>query len=74
VPLEVPLPDVDSILVDGDRRLAIVGGRIVAVGSSVGQRTIDRIEPDGVVFREASGLEIRATLGPSVRPATIIKR
>ena len=61
-PLKEPLPRVDSILIDRDRRLAIIGGTILEVGDAVGSRSIVRIERDAVIFREPSGLEIRVRL------------
>jgi hypothetical protein len=62
-PLHDPLPNVSTILVTENRRLALVDGRIVSVGDSVGRRTVARIEPHAVRFREPSGLEIRVGLG-----------
>jgi hypothetical protein len=53
---------VDSILIDQDRRLAIVAGAVVKVGDSVGSRTVLQIEQDGVLLREASGTSIRVPL------------
>jgi hypothetical protein len=57
-----PLPGVDSILIDQDRRLAIVAGAVVKVGDSVGSRTVLQIEQDGVLLREASGTSVRVPL------------
>jgi hypothetical protein len=62
-PLHDPLPNVSTILVSENRRLALVDGRIVSVGDSVGRRTVAQIEPHAVRFREPSGLEIRVGLG-----------
>jgi hypothetical protein len=53
-----PLPEVSGIMIAGDRRLAIVGGVVVEPGDRVDERTILRIERDGVVFREPSGREV----------------
>ena len=61
-PLREPLPRVDSILIDRERRLAIVEGTILGVGDAVGSRTIVQIERDAVVLREPSGLEIKVKL------------
>ena len=58
-PLSDPLPRVDSVLLDQERRLAIVDGTVVSVGRQVGQRVIMAIERDGVVFREPSGRLVR---------------
>lgn len=57
-PVLPPLPRVDGIMISGERRLAIVGGSIVAAGDRVGQRSVVRIERDGVVLREPSGQEV----------------
>jgi hypothetical protein len=62
-PLHDPLPNVSTILVSENRRLALVDGRIVSVGDSVGRRTVAQIEPHAVRFREPSGLQIRVGLG-----------
>lgn len=62
VPLKDPLPRVDSILIDQDRRLAIVNGAIVAVGDAVGPRVVVQIESNAVVLREPSGLVVRVTM------------
>jgi hypothetical protein len=53
---------VDSILIDRDRRLTIIGGAILGVGDSVGSRTIVQIDRDTVLLREPSGLEVRVRL------------
>jgi hypothetical protein len=52
--------------VDQTRRLAIIDGRILRVGDPVGRRVIVRIEPDGVVLREPSGLEVSLQLRGAV--------
>ena len=57
-----PLPRIDSILIDRDRRLAIVDGAIMTVGDEVGPRTVARIEPEAVFLREPSGMEVRVPL------------
>jgi len=54
----VPLPQVNGIMISGDRRLAIVGGDIVSPGEQVGSLTVARIERAGVVLREPSGREV----------------
>lgn len=61
--LKDPLPRVNTILVSADRQVALVDGRVVAVGDKVGQRVVSRIEARSVVFREPSGLQIRIGLG-----------
>jgi len=61
-PLKKPLPKIDSILIDQDRRLAIIDGTVAAVGDRVGDREIERIERDFVVLREPSGLLVRVSL------------
>ncbi len=62
VALTEPLPVVDSILVDRNRRLAVIGRSVVAVGDRVGSRTVARIEPDFVELREPSGLLVRVPI------------
>ena len=62
VPLGVPLPAVNSILVSPDRRLAVLDGVIVREGDRVGPRVLVRIEPRAVVLREPSGYEIRVPI------------
>ena len=57
-----PVPPVTSILVDGGRKLALIGGQIVTVGDRVGPRTVVRIEQRSVVLREPSGAEITVLL------------
>jgi hypothetical protein len=59
VPLKDPLPQVDSILVDQERRLAIIDGMVVGVGDVVGPRRVSQIESDTVDLREPSGLLVR---------------
>jgi hypothetical protein len=59
VPLKNPLPQVDSILVDQERRLAIIDGMVVGVGDAVGPRRVTQIESDTVDLREPSGLLVR---------------
>lgn len=62
VPLTNPLPNVDSILIDQERRLAIIDGTVASVGDTVGPRVIVQIERDAVVLREPSGLLVRVPL------------
>jgi hypothetical protein len=61
-PLTAPVPQVNSILVAPDRRLAVVAGEIVREGDAVGPRILIRIEPDAVVLREPSGHEVRVPI------------
>jgi hypothetical protein len=63
-PLKEPLPKVDSILVDQERRLAIVEDVVVGVGDAIGSRIVMEIQRDGVIFREPSGLLVRVPLRP----------
>ena len=62
MPLGGPLPKVDSILIDQERRLAIVDGTIVMVGDAVGPRVVVQIDRDAVVLREPSGVSVRVAL------------
>ena len=57
-----PLPAVESILIDQERRLAVVDGAVVRVGDLVGTRTVVRIDRDAVVLQEPSGLVVRASV------------
>lgn len=61
-PLAEPLPQVDSILIDQERRLAVIDGAVASIGDPVGPRTVVGIERDGVLLREPSGLVVRASL------------
>jgi hypothetical protein len=67
IPLKDALPKLDSILIDQDRRLAVINGTRVGVGDSVGPRTVLRVEQDAVVLREPSGLAVRVELRPKAR-------
>jgi hypothetical protein len=60
--LKDPLPHVDSILIDQERRLAIIDGVVVGLGDAVGLRNVIQIEGDAVFLREPSGLVIRVHL------------
>ena len=60
--LKEPLPKIESILIDQDRRLAIIDGAVTSVGDRVGEREVERIERDFVVLREPSGLRVRVPL------------
>lgn len=62
VPPSAPLPVVSSILIGSDRRLAIVNGRIVGIGDRVGARVVAAIDRDSVLFRDASGVEVRVAI------------
>jgi hypothetical protein len=64
VPLKEPLPRIDTVLIDQDRRLVIVDGAVVGVGDTIGSRVVVDIARDGIVLREPSGRIVR------VRPRT----
>ena len=70
------VPPVTSILVDGGRKLALIGGEIVSVGDFVGPRIVVRIDARSVVLRDPSGEEITVLLsdrhsdGVKLRPFT----
>jgi hypothetical protein len=66
VPLKEPLPQVDSILIDQERRLAIIDGVVVGVGDAVGPRSVVQIDSDAVDLREPSGLLVRVHLRPKL--------
>jgi hypothetical protein len=57
------VPRVEGIMISGDRRLAIVGGNIVAPGEAVGPRVVVRIDRDGVVLRDPDGRQVRVAIG-----------
>jgi hypothetical protein len=59
-----PLPRIDSILIDHNRRLAVIGGAIVRVGDAVGPRVVVDIQPTSIVLREPSGRRVVVRLGP----------
>jgi hypothetical protein len=58
-PAAQPLPTVGGILISHDRRLAVIDGSVRGVGDQIAGRIVSRIEPDAVVFREASGRLVR---------------
>jgi hypothetical protein len=62
VALPEPLPRVDSILINQERRLAVIDGAAIKVGDAVGRRTVAGIERDTVLLREPSGLIVRASV------------
>ena len=61
-PLKAPLPKIESILIDQDRRLAIIDGAVTTVGDRIGDRQVEQIERNYVVLREPSGLLVRVPL------------
>ena len=61
-PQEGPGPVVRSILFSTTRRLAIVDGKIVGVGDSVGGYTVVEIEQGAVVFTSAGGAPLRVSV------------
>lgn len=61
-PLKEPLPKIDSILIDQDRRLALIDGAIVGVGDTIGGRVVVQIDRDAVVLSEPSGRLVRVRL------------
>lgn len=65
VPLDEPLPRVDTVLIDQDRRLAILDGAVVGIGDVVGSRTVLAIAREAIVLREPSGriVRVRPRLG-----------
>jgi hypothetical protein len=60
-------PQVTSILIAGDRKLAMMGGSIVVVGDRVGPRTVVGIGQHSVALRDPSGAQIAVELRPSPR-------
>jgi hypothetical protein len=56
------LPQVTAILTSDERRIALVDGRIVRVGDTVGRWRVTAIDPRYVVFLDVSGAELRVPL------------
>lgn len=57
--LQEPLPRIDTVLIDQDRRLAIANGTVVSVGDTIGSRVVIAIARDGIALREPSGRVVR---------------
>ena len=57
--LQEPLPRIDTVLIDQDRRLAIANGKVVSVGDTIGSRVVIDIARDGIALREPSGRVVR---------------
>jgi hypothetical protein len=68
VPLREPLPRIDTVLIDQDRRLALVDGGVVKVGDAIGSRIVVGIEQDAVVLREPSGHTVRVRVRSGAKP------
>ena len=66
--LREPLPRVDTVLIDQDRRLALVDGGVVEVGDAIGSRVVVGIEQDAVVLREPSGRTVRVRVRSGTKP------
>lgn len=62
-----PPPFPTSILIAGDRRLAMMGGCIVAVGDRVGPRLVVGIHQQSVTLRDPSGREATVFLQQAPR-------
>jgi len=64
-PLDEPLPRIDTVLIDQDRRLAILDGAVVGIGDPVGSRVVVAIAREAILLREPSGriVRIRARVG-----------
>lgn len=58
-PLKEPLPRIDTVLIDQDRRLALVDGGLIKVGDAIGSRVVVGIDEDSIVLREPSGRTVR---------------
>jgi hypothetical protein len=66
-PLKDPLPRIDTVLIDQDRRLALVDGGVVAIGDAIGSRVVVGIERDAVVLREPSGRTVKVRVRSGVK-------
>ena len=64
-PLRDPLPRIDTVLIDQDRRLALVEGGVVEIGDAIGSRVVIGIERDSVALREPSGRTIKVRVRSS---------
>ena len=60
--VDVPGPVVRSVLFSAERRLAVVDGRIVGIGETVGAYTVSDIERDAVVFTTLAGARLRISV------------
>ena len=58
-PANEPLPRIDTVLIDQDRRLAILDGAVVGVGDAIGSRVVVAIAREAVLLRERSGRIVR---------------
>jgi hypothetical protein len=54
-----PLPRIDTVLIDQNRRLAILDGAVVGIGDSVGSRVVVAIAREAILLREPSGRIVR---------------
>jgi hypothetical protein len=63
--LNEPLPRIDTVLIDQDRRLAILDGAVVGVGDPIGSRVVVAIAREAILLREPSGriVRIRSRVG-----------
>jgi len=59
-------PRVESILIAPDRRIAVVNGREVTVGSQLGDARVVRISESEVVIRRTGGEETLKLFAPLV--------
>ena len=57
--LDEPLPRIDTVLIDQDRRLAILDGAVVGIGDPVGSRVVVAIAREAILLREPSGRIVR---------------
>jgi hypothetical protein len=64
-------PVVSGILVSGDRRVALIAGRVVSPGDLIGTSVVRSIEPDGIIIVTADGQTRHIGLG---RPANRVTR
>lgn len=62
-------PRLTSIMIGGDRKLAMLGGSIVSVGDRVGPWIVVGIHSQSVTLRDRSGVEADVFLGPGRQPA-----
>ena len=63
--VDEPLPRIDTVLIDQNRRLAILDGAVVGVGDPIGSRVVVAIAREAILLREPSGriVRVRARVG-----------
>lgn len=55
--------DVSAVFLSGARPLALVNGRLLAAGDSLGAITVEAVLPEGIRYRTAAGRVLTRLLG-----------